>query len=38
MMNDMLKVAFTNQELSFLKKMGFNVNCNLNIDIADEIV
>ena len=23
MMNDMLKVAFTNQELSFLKKMGF---------------
>ncbi|WP_308590592.1 hypothetical protein [uncultured Megasphaera sp.] len=38
MMNDMLKVAFTNQELSFLKKNGFNVNCNLNIDIADEIV
>ena len=31
MMNDMLKVAFTNQELSFLKKMGFNVNSSLQL-------
>lgn len=38
MNNDILHVAFTDSELSFLKKSGFDVGAELDADTACDIV